>query len=341
MSSDSRRKDDMTTTPSKNGNGQAKGGKRRALLVGIDDYPGFASDLPSCTRDVAAIGELLSQSYGYELTTLIDTDASLANVRDSIAALCSDVAEADRVVFYYSGHGTTIPRVDAVEECLVLADGSLLPDDDFVKAFAPLPAGSGLVLLDSCFSGGMAKFYGTYKRIELLTPQARVATKSARYKPFGSRPRATFGGLAALRKKQLVEDEGNDLVLNALLVSAASEGELASASTDATNGLSAFTYAALTALANEAATSTAELVVEATAELRRIGILQTPQIKEPGDPPGLADRSFPLLQKSQGQAMKAPRSEARATLTSRPALPDPTAQLTQLTQFLAALRARL
>jgi hypothetical protein len=305
--------DGMTTTPSKNGNGESKGGKRRALLVGINDYPGFASDLPSCTQDVAAMGDLLSRSYGYELTTLVDTDASLANVRDAIAELCSDVTEADRVVYYYSGHGTTIPRVDAVEECLVLADGSLLPDDDFVKAFAPLPAGTGLVILDSCFSGGMAKLFGTYKRIELLTQQARAATKSARYKPFGSRPRPTFGGLATLRKKQLVEDEANDLVLNALLVSAASEGELASASTDATNGLSAFTYAILTTLANDGAASTAELVVQATAELRSIGILQTPQIKEPGDPPGLADRTFPLLQTSKVLTMRrrAPRRASR------------------------------
>lgn len=326
---------------------EAKGGKRRALLVGINDYPGFNSDLPSCVADVEAMGDLLSRHYGYEIEVLVDGDATQDAVRTALAQLCSNVSAADRICFFYSGHGTTVPRRDATEECLVLADGSLLPDDDFVAAFAGVPAGCALVVLDSCFSGGMAKEFvlgaaaeGKAKRITMLTQAATAGvSKTGNYRPFGSRPRPTIGGFAPFRKKALVEfDEAQDDLLNALLISACLEGETASASTSSTNGLSAFTYALVSSIANHGAgtaITTAQLVVDATAELRRIGVVQTPQVKEPANPPKQADASFPLFQQT-GDLTKS-HTGPRGALAAPPRRPhgDPRVQLA--TAFLNAL----
>ncbi|NVB78190.1 MAG: caspase family protein [Kofleriaceae bacterium] len=328
---------------------EAKGGTRRALLVGINDYPGFNSDLPSCVADVDAMGDLLSRHYGFELDILVDGDATQDAVRAGLARLCSNVSAADRICFFYSGHGTTVPRRDSIEECLVLADGSLLPDDDFVAAFTGVPAGCALVVLDSCFSGGMAKEFllgaateGKPKRITMLTPHANAGvSKTGNYRPFGSRPRPTIGGFAPFRKKALVEfDEAQDDLLNALLVSACLEGETASASTSATNGLSAFTYSLVSSIANHGAgtaITTTQLVVDATAELRRIGAIQTPQVKEPANPPKHADTSFPLLQLATGQSKvyTGPRGALAAPPPPRPPLGDPRIQLA--TAFLNAL----
>ncbi len=312
----------METKPSAaDGGSVTKGGARRALLVGINNYPGFQSDLPSCVADAEAMGDLLSRVHGYQIEVLVDEGATRAGVLDALQRLCTNVQPADRICFYYSGHGATIPRLDSIEECLVLADGSTLPDDDFVSVFTGVPAGTALVMLDSCFSGGMSKEFqlahlGLPKRMNLLTEQARAALgKAAKYRPFGSKGRSSFGRFTSLKKKALVEfDEAEDALLNALLLSACLEGETASASTPQTGGLSCFTYALLSAVANGGG-STGDLILEATEELRRIGAQQTPQIKEPAQPLRLADASFPLLE-AGGLAKGA--STARTQLTARP-----------------------
>lgn len=295
--------------------------KRRALLVGINDYPGFNSDLPSCVDDVRAMTELLSRSYGFDCTVLVDQQATLSGVLDGIRALCADVTPDDRVVFYYSGHGASVPRADLIEESLVLADGSFLADDAFVAAFKDAPPGVSLVILDSCFSGGLAKFLGQPKALQVLADSAETAVrKSSRYKPFGGRPRPNFAGFTAVSKQPLVEsDEATQESLNALLMSACLEGETALASTAQTNGLSAFTYAVLSVLSERAnATTVADLLVAATEQLRRIGVPQTPQVKEPAAPLMLADAAFPTLTAIPKSSKSLDVSPARRKLTSMP-----------------------
>jgi uncharacterized caspase-like protein len=277
--------------------------RRKALLVAIDDYNGLATNLPSCVNDAMAMSNLLADAYGYEVVHLLNADATLNGVRDAIKSLCVGATEDDRLLFYYSGHGTTIPRVNHVEECLYLADGSFLPDDDFVSAFRQVPPGTVTVCLDSCFSGGMSKAVGLglprrIKGVSVVAPDAHAPMqKSLRYRPFGGTARPRYGRFQAARKNPLIaSDEATGDTLNALLLTACLETETADASTPATDGLSAFTYAMLSTLSSRGdAISVAELVSEATAELRRIGSIQTPQVKEPAQPALMADRTFPML----------------------------------------------
>jgi hypothetical protein len=69
----------------------------------------------------------------------------------------------DTFVFFYSGHGSRIPRSefqrsdpDALDETLELYDGSIT-DDDMGTILDAVPAGRIILLFDACFSGGFSK----------------------------------------------------------------------------------------------------------------------------------------------------------------------------------------
>ncbi|NJO55973.1 MAG: caspase family protein [Rhodospirillales bacterium] len=279
-------------------------GNRRAFLVGINDYPGSGSDLPSCLADVDAVGTVLSRDYGYDVEMLLDGEATVGAVRAGVARLCDGARANDRLCFFYSGHGTTMRRRNSIQECLFLGDGATLPDDDFVAGFAKVPPGASLVMLDACFSGGMEKRAAAtadggplIKGVTTPTPDARKGvSKLANYLPFGSAGRRLKSALADGE----VGDEVGDEVLNALLIAACQEGEAAMASTPDTMGLSAFTYAMLGSFALHGTVSNIDqLVTQATTELRRIGISQTPAVRSPSSTPGLAGTQFPILQRRE------------------------------------------
>ena len=117
-----------------------------------------------------------------------------------------------------------------------------------------------------------------------------------RYRPFGA-PR---GSASAVRKRfgepAKAGDEGGDLQMNGLLISACLADETASASTARTAGKSAFTYALLDRLdALGPHASNRQLVEATTARLRDLGFRQTPVLMEPARPAGLAGRPFLVM----------------------------------------------
>lgn len=276
-------------------------GTRRALLVGVDRYPLLNADLPSCVADVRAMEAYLRSTEGFSIETLVDDEVSFNGVLTALARLCHDVRAADRIVFFYSGHGTTVLRRENIEECILLPDGATLPDDDLVAAFKSVPPGCALVLLDSCFSGGMDKLAprAAVKRVSTLSTGLSsltdLAAKSARYHSFGSARR--------FRKLGVVDtDEAGDATLNAMLITACQEREVAMASTPGSQGLSAFTYAIRRVVADSQQTtmSCRDLAAGATTALREIDVAQTPRLVEPAAPPGLGASSFPLLSFGNG-----------------------------------------
>jgi len=81
---------------------------RRALIVGIDDYP--KSPLGGCVHDATSIGGLFAKhadgSPNFDCLTLTSPKHELTrlSLRHSIEALFQDPAEI--ALFYFSGHGT-------------------------------------------------------------------------------------------------------------------------------------------------------------------------------------------------------------------------------------------
>jgi hypothetical protein len=80
---------------------------RKALIVGIDDYP--AAPLSGCVNDARAMEALLarnedaSPNFSCRSMTAPSARITKANLREAITLLFAD--EADVALFYFSGHG--------------------------------------------------------------------------------------------------------------------------------------------------------------------------------------------------------------------------------------------
>ena len=120
----------------------------RALIVGINDYQGTVNDLPSCVNDARAVDELVRGAYKFASTKmLVDADATIANVAAELERLFSKSTSDTRLLFYYSGHGSTERKGSTLEECLCLYDGSFF-DDKLVQLAAAAPPGIFTAVFD-------------------------------------------------------------------------------------------------------------------------------------------------------------------------------------------------
>lgn len=259
-------------------------GRRRAVVVGIDDYPGTLDDLPSCVADARRATETLRSTFGFDdIVELHDDGATVDAVVAALGDALTGATEADRVVFFYSGHGTQTIRGEELRESLCLYD-RLFHDDALVEASRRVPAGVLTIVLDSCFSGGMSKDPGSSIKARQLVDKASLTPR--RYRPFGAPARANIGPFIAANTKliaKLSDESGPSL--NGLLISACLENETAAASTPYTNGLSAFTFGLHAALAELGTAATVEALMTRTTEiLRSINIVQSPQLHPPATP---------------------------------------------------------
>ena len=329
-------------TASDHGNGaKAPSGKRRALVVAINDYGGPPNDLPSCLKDAREFVRALRDIYSFpesQIRTLFDAAATAANLNAGLAWLVQGARPEDRLVFYYSGHGYTKLVGDVMEEFLVLRDPAggfaFYEDDTLVQRVASVPAGTLTTVLDSCFSGGMFKLLAlpdgsveaAQNKAFVPPPDAFVAKdlsdtivpiRPARaYKRWGAsvlrRPdsvKSIFAAplarpVAALSSMSKSADgEAGDAEVKGLLISACLETETASASTSRTNGLSAFTHALLKALETPANRTRADKLFETSKSiLQGNGFRQTPLILESKSPGNLKTRSFVLLESAAAVA---------------------------------------
>src|SRR3712207_6113336 len=139
---------------------------KRALCVGINDYPGTNSDLSGCVNDANDWAQEL-QSRGYEVTTLLDREATRRALADALTSLVSTARAGDSLVFTFSGHGSWLPddsgdEPDSRDEMLCphdVSDEQYLMDDDLAAIFEQKPKNVNLYFIsDSCHSGSVAKF---------------------------------------------------------------------------------------------------------------------------------------------------------------------------------------
>lgn len=151
---------------------------RRALLVGINDYPDARLELEGCVNDVYLMSELL-QEHGFaaeDIRIVLNDRATADGLRERMAWLLEDCQNGFDRVLYYSGHGAQISSygigetVDAVDECLVPWDFDWTPeraitDDWFHECYGQLPPQSRLLaIFDCCHSGGIARDGGARVR---------------------------------------------------------------------------------------------------------------------------------------------------------------------------------
>ena len=139
---------------------------KKALCIGINNYPGTHMDLQGCVNDAQDWAAVLAER-GYKTTLLLDDQATKAAMVDAMSKLIASGAKGDSLIITYSGHGTYQPdtdgdEVDGLDEALCPYDlqtnGSALIDDEIKTLFAARKGGVRLLLIaDSCHSGTVTR----------------------------------------------------------------------------------------------------------------------------------------------------------------------------------------
>lgn len=143
------------------------GGEIYGIFVGISDYPGTDSDLSYTDQDATRARDALINGAGMRpenSITLLNSDATTANFHAAIERTAMRATAQDTFVLFYSGHGDRVIRLDGpdsadpdgLDETIELYDGAMI-DDELALLFDTVSAGTTLLVLDSCFSGGFAK----------------------------------------------------------------------------------------------------------------------------------------------------------------------------------------
>ena len=168
---------------------------RRALLVGINNYPDPANVLEGCVNDVFLMSSVLQES-GFEpeeIRVVLNERATTQGIMDRLHWLLDGTRDGDERVLFYSGHGAQIPGYDAkdepdhVDECLVPFDFDWSPahailDNQFCELYSQLPYDSYFVaMFDCCHSGGITRDGGP--RVRGLTPPDDVRHRALRWEP--------------------------------------------------------------------------------------------------------------------------------------------------------------
>jgi len=139
---------------------------RKALLVGINDYPGTQNDLQGCVNDITNIYDILVKYFSFlpaDIVMLSNSRARKSAIVDGLKSMLGSGKEGDTLVFHYSGHGSQVPDMegdepDGKDEVICPYDfdwsDGFIKDDDMASLITGMRKGVRLeVILDSCHSG--------------------------------------------------------------------------------------------------------------------------------------------------------------------------------------------
>lgn len=145
--------------------GESAAGQKYAIVIGICDYPGTASDICESDGDAKNMHDALISKYGYaeeNIYLLRDMAANYNGIADAVDAIKTKVKPNEEVVFFFSGHGTTgrVSDGDAekLDEGIVTHNGTSLVaiwDGQLKGWFSDLNTSRVVFIFDSCKAGGM------------------------------------------------------------------------------------------------------------------------------------------------------------------------------------------
>ena len=130
---------------------------RRALVVGINDYP--SAPLGGCVKDAEAVADLLAKhssgSPNFDIRLLASPSVSVTrrNLREAITELFA--TECEVALLYFSGHGF----VRSGDGCIVTKDAESFDEGiqmtEILKLANNSRARNRVIILDCCHSGNM------------------------------------------------------------------------------------------------------------------------------------------------------------------------------------------
>ncbi len=141
----------------------------KALLIGVGEYASAENNLPGISLDLKVMqGVALEMGYLEENIRLLrDSEVTSENVREVMSTwLLEDISAEDRVLVYYSGHGSQVPdqngdERDGFDEVLTMHNlafsngeySGVLRDDEFNQLLSAIPSERIAVVVDACCSG--------------------------------------------------------------------------------------------------------------------------------------------------------------------------------------------
>ena len=146
--------------------GDAGPGSSYALVIGIDSYAAPLPRLKTAVNDARSFASLLSSKYGFQVTTLLNQDATRDKILSAITHFRKSLAENDNFLIYYAGHGSFDRETDKGYWLPVDADPDPLNTsrdisaDDLVTQVRGLAARHVIIISDSCFSGDLSRDAG-------------------------------------------------------------------------------------------------------------------------------------------------------------------------------------
>jgi hypothetical protein len=136
----------------------------QALVVGVNGYPNLPAEaqLQGSDNDADGISAKL-RSLGFSVTEIKDQDATKTGILGALSQIQNSIRPNERFVFYFAGHGTKTPDGSGA----ILASDANPADHsnwigrvDLNSAIEAVTASAKTVILDSCFSGAMARGIG-------------------------------------------------------------------------------------------------------------------------------------------------------------------------------------
>lgn len=157
---------------------------KRALCVGVNEYPYQDMNLKGCVNDAFAWAELLTNHFGFprsNVKLLTNAEATKKRLMAALKDMLAKARAGDILVFTNSSHGTYLPDLDGDENrydeaiCPYDVEDNVIVDDELRELFADLPHGVKLtVISDSCYSGTVTRILVPKdRRRRFLNPSLR------------------------------------------------------------------------------------------------------------------------------------------------------------------------
>ncbi|RLG36295.1 MAG: hypothetical protein DRN91_08315 [Candidatus Alkanophagales archaeon] len=154
-----------------------------AVLVGIADYVGWTNDLEYTDDDALDMRAALINGGWRDdhIYLLLDDDADKPDIVAALLWLAANADPDDIALFFFSGHGTfgvdvpPLDEADGYDEYICTHEFADIRDDELAALLNKIRARTA-VIIDSCFSGGMAK-QDEQQRAKTLAGKAHVTLK--------------------------------------------------------------------------------------------------------------------------------------------------------------------
>ena len=132
--------------------GMAASARTYVLVTGVSHYENEAHNLQQTTKDAKEFCKVMKTQTN-DVTLLTSANADRQNIIDKLTLICRRATAGDRVIFYFSGHGTT---------GAIITYDELLYYKDIIDIFKQSKAEDKIMMVDVCRAGSAATGSGDY-----------------------------------------------------------------------------------------------------------------------------------------------------------------------------------